>query len=154
MMLLHCIARTNCRLETICFLFASFFTFNAYSQQTTIAEDWLSEITKKHDIVYDSYSQYGNWFIIGEKKREGELDTYKTAIVISQDPKGYWIFKSDRVIYNPSSTILDIYDCMLEKFAADSSSIKPMLSKTHIDFSINFTQKTSSMLPAKQKEIK
>ena len=143
--------RFNRNKRTVCFLIVSLVTVAAYSQQDATSEEWLTAITNKHDIAYDSFTRYGNFIIIGKKGNDGELETYKAATVFEKGPEGYWIIKSERVSYDPSSTTLEINDCMLEKFLNNSNSLDPEESLKHINITINITEKTSTMLPAKLK---
>lgn len=136
--------------RTVYFLIVSMFTVTTYSQQDTTSEEWWEVITNKHDIEYDSYTLHGEHFIIGVKGNEGEVETFKAAIVITKGLGGYWIFKSERVSYDPNTTELKIDDCMMEKFSNDSNSLNPEISRKNIDLSVNLTEKTSSMSNVKQ----
>ena len=142
--------RLNLLKRTVCFIIASMFTVTAYSQQNIKSEEWLTIITNKHDIKYDSYTLHGEHFIIGEKRNDGELEIFKAAIVITKGLGGYWIFKSERVFYDPNTTELTIDDCTMEKFKQDSNSFEPEISEKHINVSVNLTEKTSTMFYANQ----
>jgi hypothetical protein len=136
--------------RTLCFLIVSLFTVISYSQQDTTSEEWWEVITNKHDIHYDSYTLHGEYFIIGEKRSDGEIETFKAATVISKGSGGYWIFKSERVSYDPNTTELKIDDCTMEKFLNDSNSFEPEISEKHINVSVNLTEYTSTMSNVKQ----
>ena len=148
------LTRLNYYMRILCFLTVSLLSVTTYSQQDSKLEEWLLAITNKHDIKYDSFSRYGDFYVFGEKGNEGELETYKAATVIEKGPEGYWIVKSEKVSYDPNTTILDINDCMLEKFINDSKSLEPVESYKHINFTVNTTERTSTMLPAKQDNTK
>jgi len=138
--------------RTLCLLIVSLFTVTTYSQQDTTSEEWWAVITNKHDIKYDSYTLHGEYFIIGEKRDDGEIETFKAAIVIFKGSGGYWIFKSERVSYDPNTTELIIDDCTMEKFLNDSISFDPEISEKHINVSVNLTEYTSTMSNVKQKQ--
>ena len=103
----------NRKLRTVFVLLGVMLAVAAFSQ---ISEEWLLAITTKNEITYESYSQYGDFHVFGEKGYEGNIETYKAATVIEWDPEGYWIIKSEKVSYDPNLTILDINDCIIEKF--------------------------------------
>jgi hypothetical protein len=144
-------ASLNLMKRTIYFLIASMFTVTTYSQQDIQSEEWWAVIINKHDIKYDSYTLHGEYFIIGEKRNDGEIETFKAAIVISKGSGGYWIFKSESVSYDPNTTELKIDDCTMEKFGNDPNSFDPEISEKHINVSVNLTEYTSTMSYAKQK---
>jgi hypothetical protein len=146
--------RLNLLKRTVCFIIASMFTVTTYSQQDIKSEEWLAIITNKHDIKYDSYTLHGEHFIIGEKRNDGELETFKAAIVITKGLGGYWIFRSERVSYDPNTTELTIDDCTMEKFKQDSNSFEPEISEKHINVSVNLTEQTSTMFYANQNHNK
>ncbi len=138
----------------LCFLTVSLLTVTTYSQQDSKLEELLLAITNKHDITYDSFSRYGDFYVFGEKGNEGELETYKAVTVIGLGSEDYWIIKSEKVSYDPNTTVLDINDCMLEKFINDSKSLDPVESYKHINFTVNTTERTSTMIPVKQDQTK
>ena len=70
--------------------------------------------------------------------------------VITKGLGGYWIFKSERVSYDPNTTELKLDDCTMEKFLNDSNSFEPEISRKHIDVSVNLTEYTSTMSNVKQ----
>lgn len=143
--------RLNSKKRILYILIASLVTVTTYSQRDTESDEWLRSITNKHNITYDSFTRLGSFYIIGEKENDGELETYKAATVFEKGPEGYWIIKSERVLYDPITTILEINDCMLEKFTNNSDSLDPEESLKHIKVTINITEKTSTMLRVKQK---
>lgn len=116
-----------------------------YSQEDIKSKEWWTSITKKHNITYNTYSLYGNCFIIGEKGFEGEIETYKNVIVISKGSEEYWIFKSLTASYDPKTTTLMINDCTMDKFKIDPESITPEESYEHINYSINFEKNIATM---------
>jgi len=137
-------------MRILCFLTVSLLTVTTYCQQDSKSEEWLLAITNKHDITNDSFTRYGDFYVIGEKGNDGDLVTYKAATVIEWGSEGYYILKSEKVSYDPKSTILDINDCIIEKFINNSKSIDPVESRKHIRFTVNTTERTSTMLPVKQ----
>ena len=116
-----------------------------YAQTDLKSEDWWTVITKKHDIKYDSYALHGDCFLIGEKRVDGEIETYKNVIVISKGKEDYWIFKSKTASYDPNTTTLEIYDCTMAKFKKDSNSLEPEKLYKHINYSTNFEKNVSTM---------
>jgi len=125
--------------------FVSLVSITSYAQVDSKSEEWWTPITKKHDIKYESYTLLGDCFIIGEKKVDREMETFKDVIVISKGQEDYWIFKSETASYDPNTTTLKIYDCTMEKFKTNSNSLEPEKSYKHINYSTNFEKNVSTM---------
>jgi len=142
------------RMSILFLLLVSLVAVPIHSQQDTKSEEWLTVISNKHGITYDSFTQCGDFFIIGEKGNVGELETYNAATVIEKGSEGYWILKSERVSFDPNSTTLKICDCIMEKFKNNSKSLDPLERHKHINVTINITERTSTMLPANQGHTK
>jgi len=133
-------------IKRLVYLFVvSLVSITTYAQVDSKSEDWWTTITKKHDIKFDSYTLRGDYFIIGEKKFDREMETFKDVIVISKGQEDYWIFKSETASYDPNTTTLKIYDCTMEKFKTNSNSLEPEKSYKHINYSDNFEKKVSTM---------
>ena len=120
-------------------------SISTYAQVDSKSEDWWTTITKKHDIKFDSYTLHRDCFIIGEKKINGEMETFKDVIVISNGQEDYFIFKSKTACYDPKTTTLKIYDCTMEEFKKNSNSLEPEKSYKHINYSANFEKNVSTM---------
>jgi len=126
-------------------LIASIISLTTYSQENSNSEDFWTAIAKKHDLKYDTYTLHENCFIIGEKKVEGDIETFKNVIVISNGSEDYWIYKSETASYDSKTTILKISDCTMEKFKKDLKSLDPEKSYRHINYSINFEKNIATM---------
>lgn len=133
-------------IKRLVFLFVvSLVSMNTYAQVDSKSEDWWTTISKKHDLKYDSYTLHGDCFIIGEKKVDREMETFKDVIVISKGQEDYWIFKSETASYDPNTTTLKINDCTMENFKVTSNSLEPEKSYKHINYSTNFKKKIATM---------
>ena len=114
------------------------------SQQVNKPDDWWTAVIKKHNIKFDSYTLHGNYFIIGEKTNEGDIEIFKNVIVIPKSSEGYWIIKSNQATYDSTTTILKINDCTMESFSNDPKSLNPIESYDHTDFIINIEKNNTT----------
>jgi hypothetical protein len=140
----------NLSKRCICLFIALCFALTAYSQEVSKTEEWWVPITQKHDIKYDSYTLLGEFFIIGEKSVDGEIEIFKNVTLIGEAPEYYYIFRAKTASYDPLTTTLEINNCTREKFKKDSKSLEPVESWEHIDYSANFETYVHTMTVVRQ----